>query len=261
MLCDTQNTKDEKLAHILIVEDESLMSKLLSEILSSNYAISIVETVKNALEVSYQELPDLILCDIKLPDGSGLKILETLKKDERTAHIPILVISSLNSEQDIVTGLEHGADDYISKPFVTNELLLRIKSRLENRQRIISWCRNRIISANNAINSDLPSKEQQFLEKLKEISETLIQTGELSIDALAREMAHSKRQLQRKVKEHLNCSCSDYIFGLRMEYASCLSSKGYTTKEITSMIGYKDVAHFSRIFKKYLEEKETAPNE
>jgi len=261
MLCDTQNTKDEKLARILIVEDEAQMSTLLSDILSSDYTITVVETVKHALETSYQESPDLILCDIKLPDGSGLKILETLKKDQLTAHIPILVISSLNSEEDIVAGLEHGADDYISKPFANNELLLRIKTQLENRQRIINWCRNRLLNDNASFNNHLPSKEQQFLEKLKETSETLIHAGELTIDALAREMAHSKRQLQRKVKEHLNCSCSDYIFGLRMGYASSLNLKGYTTKEITAMVGYKDVAHFSRIFKKYLEEKETGSNE
>ncbi len=240
---------------ILIVEDESMMSMLLSEILSPYYSVSIAETVESALEKSYLDLPDLILCDIKLPDGSGLKILETLKQDELTAHIPILVISSLDTEKDIIAGLELGADDYISKPFLNNELLVRVKAQLKNRQRIINWCRNHFVSGDTTISSGLPSKEQQFLEKLKEISETLIQEGEFSVDNLAHEMAHSKRQLQRKVKKYLNCSCSSYIFGLRMNYAKSLNQKGYTTKEITAMVGYKDVAHFSRIFKKYLEKE------
>lgn len=257
MHSDDQIIISSKNICVLIVEDESMMSELLTDILSPVYSISIAETVESALEKSYQELPDLILCDIKLPDGSGLKVIETLKEDELTSHIPILVISSLDTEEDIIAALELGADDYIAKPFSNNELLVRVKTQLRNRQRIINWYRNQLIAGDTTINSDLPSKEQQFMEKLKEISETLIQQGELSIDALAREMAHSKRQLQRKVKEHLSCSCSDYIFSLRMGYAKSLNQKGYTTKEITSMIGYKDVAHFSRIFKKFLEENET----
>ncbi len=233
-----------------------MMSKLLLEMLSTDYTVSSADTVRTALEKSYQDIPDLILCDIKLPDGSGLKVLETLKQDELTAHIPILVISSLHTEDDIVAGLEHGADDYIPKPFLRNELLFRIKTQLENRRRIINWCRSRLLAGSTDIGSDLPSKEQQFLEKLKESGEHLVKAGDLSVDTLACRMAHSKRQLQRKVKEYLNCSCSDYIFGIRMSYARSLNEKGYTTKEITSMIGYKDVAHFSRIFRQYLEDKE-----
>ena len=256
MPSDKDTLKKDKPAHILIVEDDSLMSMLLSDVLSSYYIVSVADTVTGALEKSYQELPDLILCDIKLPDGSGLKILQTLKQNELTSHIPIIVISAMDSNEDVINGLKLGADDYISKPFSNAELLVRIKTQLENRQRIINWYKNQSKVGNN-----LASKEQQFMDKLKEISNALIQDGKLSVDTLAGEMAHSKRQLQRKVKEHLNCSCSDYIFGLRMTYASSLNQKGYSTKEITAMIGYKDAAHFNRIFKKYLEKKSSVFDE
>ena len=77
--CDSNSIEKEKQIYILIVEDESQMSKLLSNILSPYYSIGIEETVENSIKHSYEKLPDLILCDIKLPDGSGLKILETLK--------------------------------------------------------------------------------------------------------------------------------------------------------------------------------------
>lgn len=256
MICDEQNTQVKKLAHILIVEDESMVSNLLKEILTPNYTVSTAGTVKSALEKSYTEIPDLILCDIKLPDGSGLKILETLKLDESTAHIPILVISQLDTEEDVIAGLELGADDYIPKPFSNSELLARIKTRLNNCCRIINWCRNTLFTNKASISSNLPSKEQQFVDKLNAVSESLIKSGDLTSDTLAREMAYSKRQLQRKIKEHLNSSCSDYIFSLRMSYAESLNEKGYTSKEITALIGYKDVAHFSRIFKKYMENRE-----
>ena len=250
------NNNNERLNTILIVEDDQLMSDLLIDLLSPIYNINLAETVKDALEKSYQVLPDLILCDIKLPDGSGLKILETLKQDELTAHIPIVVISSFHTEEDIIAGLEHGANDYMGKPFLKNELLHRIKTQLENRQRLIDWCRSRMMVQSHDINSELPSKEQKFLEQLRINTEELIKQGELTVEKLAVTMAHSKRHLQRKVKEYLNCSCSDYIYGIRMSYARSLSQKGYSTKEITSMVGYKDVAHFSRIFKQYLEESE-----
>ncbi len=254
-MLDKKNNNEGPLT-ILIVEDDPMMSDLLIDLLSPDYTVTLAETVKDALEKSYQVLPDLILCDIKLPDGSGLKVLETLKQDELTAHIPIVVISSFHTEKDIVAGLESGANDYVSKPFQKNELLSRIKTQFENRQRMIDWCRSRMMVQNLGIISELPSKEEKFLELLRVKTESLIKQGELTVETLAGEMAHSKRHLQRKVKEYLNCSCSDYIYGIRMNYARSLSQKGYTTKEITSMVGYKDVAHFSRIFKQYLEDSE-----
>ena len=240
---------------ILLVEDDSQLSGMMLEMLSSSYSVSLSETVNDALEKSYQKLPDLILCDLKLPDGSGLNVLESLKNNELTSHIPILIISALDTDEDVVMGLKYGADDYISKPFSKVELLARIQTQLENRQRIFNWFRNQ-----NDATSTVPSKQQLFLNKLKDQSNQLIQLGNLSVDSLANEMAHSKRQLQRKVKEYLDCSCSDYIFSLRMNYASSLSHKGYTAKEISSMIGYKDVGHFNRIFKKHLETKRTTEN-
>lgn len=256
MLNDEQNSKADKLERILIIEDDGMMIGLLTDILSPSYTVTSAGTVTRGLEKSFIELPDLIICDIKLPDGNGLDIVSTLKQNQLSAHIPVIIISSLDSEEDVINGLEQGADDYITKPFSNNELIVRVKTQLENRRRIINWYRHQFANDKLVIHNNLPSKEQQFVDKLKEISQTLIHGGELSIDTLAREMAHSKRQLQRKVKEHLNCSCGDYIFGLRMNYAESLSLKGYTIKEITAMTGYKDVAHFSRIFKKHLRQRD-----
>ncbi len=253
-----QIINSENRARILIVEDDNLMMNLLIDMLSSSYAISQAGTVQEALERSYHDMPDLILCDLKLPDGSGLTILETLKDDETTSHIPIMVISSCNSQQDILTGLEHGADDYVSKPFSNSELQFRIRSQLENRQRMLNWCRNQMLYGQSGLDNDLPSKEQQFIERLRLNSEQLLKSSSLSVESLASKMAHSKRQLQRKVREYLSCSCSEYIFALRMSYARSLDEKGYTTKEIAAMVGYKDVAHFRRIFKEYLEATDNA---
>ena len=255
MACEKFSKNKARPPHILIVEDDTMMSSLISDVLAPVYSISLAETAESALEKSYQELPDLILCDIKLPDGSGLNILQKLKQDEITAHIPILVISSLNTPEDIITGLEHGADDYIPKPFLIDELLHRVQNRLQNCERIISWCRNQMLANKRFESAGVLSKEQLFLEKLRITAEALLHSGNLSIDTLASEMAHSKRQLQRKVREYLNCSCSNYIFGLLMNFAENLQSKGYTIKEISSRTGYKDAAHFSRIFKKYLDQK------
>jgi len=257
MLSDEQISEKEMDVNVLIIEDENMMSGLISDILSPFYSISVAKTVREALKASFDERPNLILCDIKLPDGSGLEIIKKLKQDEMTAHIPILVISCLGTEEDIIKGLKIGADDYISKPFSNKEVLYRIKTQLKNRHRTINWCNQQNSATQNAFSRGLATKEQQFVERLRQISETLIKKGELSIDTLAREMAQSKRQLQRKVKEHLDCSCSAYMFDIRMDYATVLSQKGYKSKEITSMVGYKDVSHFSRIFKKYQEENES----
>jgi len=243
---------------VIIVEDDPLVYNALDALLGNTYLLSIVVDIKSTFKLLKEVTPDLILCDLKLPDGCGLDIIQELKGSDIYSHIPIIIISGLNSEDDVNKGLLIGANDYITKPWSNNELLHRIDSQLKNRQRVVDWCRNNSVPptmVNSEFSESLLSKSEMFIEKLQHVAGLLVGDSSLSIDHLASEMAHSKRQLQRKVKQYLNCSCSEYILNIRMSYAQELNDKGYSIKEISAKVGYKDTAHFNQVFKKFLSDK------
>jgi len=116
---------------ILVVEDEVPIQELLQFNLERNkYKVQIVESGEEALHAVRKSLPDLILLDVMLPGTDGLEVCKRLKADPRTEHIPIIMLTALSEEADIVTGLELGADDYITKPFSPRILLARVKAAL-----------------------------------------------------------------------------------------------------------------------------------
>jgi YesN/AraC family two-component response regulator len=240
---------------IIIVEDDPLVYKALEAILSDTYLLHLAFDIKSTFELIKKVIPDIILCDLKLPDGCGLDIIKTLKNSDEYSYIPIIIISGLNTEDTVNNGLLFGANDYIKKPWSNAELLNRIDSQLKNQQRVVNWCRNNTFNSalnNSTFSASLESKSDIFIQKLHDFASHLVKNNNISIDNLASEMAHSKRQLQRKVKQYLNCSCSDYILNIRMNYAQALNDKGYSTKEISAKVGYKDTAHFNQVFKKFL---------
>ena len=116
---------------ILVVEDEAPIQELLKFNLERNkYRVKVVDSGEEALTVTAQFQPDLILLDIMLPGADGLEVCKRLKADPKTAHIPIIMLTALSEEADIVAGLELGADDYITKPFSPRVLLARVKAAL-----------------------------------------------------------------------------------------------------------------------------------
>jgi YesN/AraC family two-component response regulator len=256
-LAFSQNAKKT----LFIVEDDPLVYNALEAILSDTYFLHVAFDIKSTFKLISKVTPDIILCDLKLPDGCGLDIIKTLKSSDEHSHIPIIIISGLNTEDTVIKGLLFGANDYIKKPWSNTELLHRIDSQLKNQQRVVDWCRNNTLNSalnNSGFSASLQSKSDLFIQKLQDVASHLVKNNNISIDHLASEMAHSKRQLQRKVKQYLNCSCSDYILNIRMNYAQALNDKGYSTKEISAKVGYKDTAHFNQVFKKFLSIKDTS---
>jgi two-component system phosphate regulon response regulator PhoB len=114
---------------ILVVEDEAPIQELLQFNLERNkYRVMVVDSGEEALAQAALFMPDLILLDIMLPGADGLEVCKQLKSDSKTAHIPIIMLTALSEEADIVTGLELGADDYVTKPFSPRVLLARVKA-------------------------------------------------------------------------------------------------------------------------------------
>lgn len=123
---------------MLIVDDEPYIREFLGEILSAEFQVAFAQNGKNALEVIKRSRPSLIILDLVMPEMGGIKLLEILKKDAKLSQIPVVILSGLNDTQTRIEAFSIGIDDYIQKPFHPEELLLRVKSKLNKRSPDVS---------------------------------------------------------------------------------------------------------------------------
>ena len=117
---------------ILIAEDDPVTSRFLSSLLREDgYSVQVAADGEHAYEMAREQRPDLILSDLVMPYRDGYAVLRALRMDEQLKRVPVLILSMLDGEEDIVRGLEEGADDYVIKPFNARELLARIRKQLQ----------------------------------------------------------------------------------------------------------------------------------
>lgn len=237
---------------ILIVEDDPDMQLYVKNILSDKFRILTANNGREGFEKAVKTIPDLIISDIMMPVKDGTELAKDLKNDNKTSHIPVILLTSLHEESQVVKGYETGVDDYITKPFSASILKARIENILLLRKR--SWEQYR--QSENLEDytgklSDNPRK-QEFLNKVNEIILSNIENSSFGINDLADQLNMSVNQLFRKVKNLLDTTPYNLIVQVRMTQAARLIREtDYNISEITFLVGYQELSNFSRSFKKF----------
>ncbi|GAB2812805.1 hybrid sensor histidine kinase/response regulator [Ferruginibacter profundus] len=192
-----ENLQDTRRKNILVVEDEPGIRFLLNDILKDDYIIYEAADGRNALELLEKIIPDLVICDVMMPNMSGLELCNKMKNTPATCHVPFIILSSRGSEEHHMEGYEVGADAYIAKPFHTAHLKLRIRKLLENRQKLLDLFNND--KTNELLTeTDLPAGDKEFLLKLVQVIEEHLGEPELNAVFLEKNFSMSKMQLYRK---------------------------------------------------------------
>jgi len=253
------NLKNDKKATVLIVDDNPDLCLYIRKILEKDYLVVEATDGLKGLELAVELMPDLIISDIMMTGLSGTDMTLKLKADERTNHIPVILLTALVSTNHKIYGLSAGADDYITKPF--NEELLRLKVRnlLKNRQKMKEYLLKQIHSAPfRSVSTIQPSEpklenaEEQFINKLLKIIESNIQEVDFGVEKLAREVGMEASTLYKKMMLMLDISPGEFIKVIRLKRAAqLLSKKELSVTEVSFMVGYEDPKYFSKIFKKY----------
>ncbi|WP_026934772.1 hybrid sensor histidine kinase/response regulator transcription factor [Christiangramia echinicola] len=232
---------------VLIIEDNLELSHLLRKKLSSEYNVHVsdgTDGVEKALEV----IPDVIICDLNLPDKDGFQICQELKSDLRTSHIPTLILTALSDKESRLKALKAGADVYITKPFNNEILMESIKSALFNREKLRYYYTNRIDKVND---ENFAGPEQFFLKDLNALIDANLRNSSFTVEDLASSLQISRVQLYRKVKALLGVSVNEYINSLRLKKAkSLLQESKFNISEIAYEVGYSSPGYFSTSFKK-----------
>jgi CheY-like chemotaxis protein len=233
---------------LLIVEDNDDLRAYIRSYLDADYLVSEAFDGEMGLQKAIEKIPDLIVSDVMMPKMDGVQLCSKLKTDERTSHIPVILLTAKAAMEDKLEGLETGADDFITKPFDPQELLVRIKSLIKQRAKLHEIY-SKSIDAEFKPEDVGQSIDQQFLLKAKNILAKKITDPLFGVDAFAEAMALSRVQLHRKLKALINLSPGDYIRSIRLNQAAkLLKSKSGTVTEIAYQVGFNSLSWFAKCF-------------
>ena len=232
---------------ILIIEDNLDLMKYLKNKLFSDYTVYTSDG-SDGIEQAMEFIPDVILCDVNLPDKSGFDICEVLKNDLRTSHIPIIILTALNNKESYIKGLESGADLFLTKPFSFAILKQSIKTLIYNKEKLRYYFVNNIHNLNDTNN--FGSLEQEFILNVNRIVDDNLDNPNFSVENLADQLNLSRMQLYRKVKAIMGVNISDYIQAIRLEKAKILlQDSELSISEIAYSTGFSSPSYFSTSFK------------
>ncbi len=248
----TLNT-NENLPNLLIIEDNADVVIYLKSCLSDLYQIEVAYNGKIGIEKALETIPDLIISDVMMPEKDGFEVCDVLKNDEKTSHIPLILLTAKADSSSKIVGLKRGADAYLSKPFDKEELLVRLEMLVERQKKMVTY-----FSQKNQTNGKLQTIieveeaiqiEDIFIQKVKTIIEENYSDEGFALPQLCQKIGMSRSQLFRKMKALINTSPSDFIRTYRLEKAKALlETTEMNVSEVSWEVGFKDVSHFSKSF-------------
>jgi len=235
---------------VLVVEDNKDIRSYITEILSKEYQIIQAENGNVGLELSIQELPDCIITDVMMDGMDGIELCKKIKTNDKTCHIPVIILTAKTSVEQRIEGLEVGADSYIPKPFNIDHLQIRVSKLIELRQTIKNKYEGKYEVAQEQIK--IKSVDEKLFEKFETIVKEQLDNPDLSIEIISQQIGISRSQLQRKLKQITNQNPSDYLKTMRLKYAAILlTSKNLSISEVTYACGFASLSHFSNSFREF----------
>ncbi len=267
--------KKENINHrrILIVEDNDELRNYLSQTLSEEYVVQVCSNGKEALTIIPEYKPELVISDIMMPEMRGDELCQAIKNNIETSHIPVILLTALNNEKDILSGLQIGADEYVVKPFNIGILKANVANLLANRALLRSKYAN--LDLNDEENDEdcincSQDIDWKFIANVKKNVEDNIDNPALTVDVLCSLMGMSRTSFYNKLRALTDQAPGDYIRLIRLKRAvQLLKEDTHSITEIAEMTGFSDAKYFREVFKKhfnvspsqYGKEKKTASKE
>ncbi len=242
----------EKSAIILVVEDNPDVRSYIVDQFREQYQIIEAENGRLGLERALETTPDLVISDIMMPEMDGTEFCKLLKTNEKTSHIPVVMLTALAEQGDRLKGLELGADDYLVKPFDAKELTVRVANLIAGRQKLQEHYRRSLNSFAPIAEVKAESVDAVFLKKVREAVETNLEDENFSVVELSGQVGMSRSQLHRKLSALTGFSPNEVIRNMRLERAKQLLEKRVgNASEVAYMTGFNSPAYFAKCFKDY----------
>ena len=233
---------------MLLVDDNADVRYFIKSHFSSSYHILEAKNGLEGWQIALKTIPNIIISDVLMPDMDGFEFCRKVRKDERTSHIPILLLTALGSREHEIEGLSLGADDYITKPFDMVILQTKVENILSVRQSLKQkYSGELFLQPRNVI---LSSPDERFLQKAIGVVEANIADPDLDIDRFASEIGVSRMQLYRKLDALTEMTVKEFIRDIRLKRAAqLLIQKKMNVSEVAYAVGFKDLSHFRKCFR------------
>ncbi len=247
---DTYRRTNSKKPVVLIIEDNADLRSYIKTHLQDDYQLIEANNGQKGLAFAEKYIPDLVLSDVMMPEMDGLTMCQTLKSEEVTSHIPVVLLTALAEQQDKLSGLSMGADAYLTKPFDPRELQLMVGNLIEQRRRLREkFASDMAMPRSQPVADFVSPTEAAFLEKIEQTVRDNLDNENFSIEDLGRAMGMSRSQLHRKVKAITDMSPSVYVRTYRLQQAyQLLEQRSGNISEIAFQVGIPNLAYFSRSF-------------
>jgi DNA-binding response OmpR family regulator/anti-sigma regulatory factor (Ser/Thr protein kinase) len=241
---------------VLLIEDNTDVLYYLNTCLQDNYRLVQARDGNEGIKKALDFVPDIIISDVMMPGKTGFEVCETLKEDTRTSHIPIVLLTAKAEIQDKISGIKHGADAYLIKPFIVDELLVQVENLIRTREILNEKFRNS--QFDDIHRADYPVKENEFLIRLNNLIKEELSNPELNVEKVCEQLYMSRTQLHRKIKALTNKSITAYIRSYRLHEAlNMIIKTNLTIQQIAYETGFSDASYFHRSFVKEFNKKPT----
>lgn len=245
---------DENKECILIIDDNADVRDYVKSLLKEEYTVIEAPDGRAGLKKAMKYVPDAIICDVMMPVMDGLECCRQLKSELQTSHIPVMLLTACSLDEQRIQGFECGADSYISKPFNSKLLLVRLRNLMDNHKRLKQFFGDKTTLSKESV-SDV---DKGFVDRFRELIEENLADSELSVEDLGGKMGLSRVQLYRKIKALTNYSPNELVRIARLKKAaSLLASSEKTISEITYEVGFTSPSYFTKCYKEYFGESPT----
>jgi len=233
---------------LLIVEDNADVRHYLTSCLQESYRLLYARNGREGIEQAREHVPDIVISDVMMPEVDGFELCHTLKTDERTSHIPIILLTAKADIDSKVEGLETGADAYLVKPFIKRELLVRLDKLIEGRRRLQQ--RYQLLDPLTPTEDPRLKREDAFLQKVRQAVENNLENEHFKVKDLCRAVGVSRVQLYRKLKALTGRTPADVIQTFRLQRARhLLHHTDLLVGEVAAQVGFKNHSHFTKSYK------------
>lgn len=245
---------DENKECILIIDDNADVRDYVKSLLKEEYTVIEAPDGRAGLKKAMKYVPDAIICDVMMPVMDGLECCRKLKTELQTSHIPVMLLTACSLDEQRIQGFECGADSYISKPFNSKLLLVRLRNLMDNHKRLKQFFGDKTTLSKESV-SDV---DKGFVDRFRELIEENLADSELSVEDLGSKMGLSRVQFYRKIKALTNYSPNELVRIARLKKAaSLLASSEKTISEITYEVGFTSPSYFTKCYKEYFGESPT----
>ena len=247
------NENDPRTTILLVEDNKDIALYVRSMFPEDTYNIMYTSNGESALEIAHEHIPDIVITDVIIPKKNGYELCREIKSSSLLNHIPVIMISAKNSDQDVAEGFRSGADGYLKKPFQPEELVIRVKNLLIARNRMREKYNRAVIKENKKAEEVKDNNiNVEFLRHATDIIYREMKNPEFTTLILAQELAISVSQLNKKLNAITGFPSSTYILKVKLTYAKkLLASQNKSIGEVATECGIFDVNYFSRVFKKH----------